>query len=246
MNFQSYKRWISIGLLVAACEIVPQTVKADTVIEADGVMGQSITDEMQSDPAEDYVWLSAGMEVQTLDTLPLLRASSYTDLFLQSSFTTVSDLNGSTYYHDSVYEDMEIFNGIDVSYWQADPVTQKKYKNDKTKWTETGINWAKMHEAGADFALVRAASRDTADASIYEDKCASAHISGAQANKMNVGLYIFSQAINEDEAVEEADYVLNLIDQYGWNIDMPIVIDREAGRQTKRLTNAKLSKAKET
>lgn len=246
MNFQSYKRWISIGLLVAACAIVPQTVKADTVIESDGVMGQSITDEMQSDPAEDYVWLSAGMEVQTLDTLPLLRASSYTDLFLQSSFTTVSDLNGSTYYHDSVYEDMEIFNGIDVSYWQADPVTQKKYKNDKTKWTETGINWAKMHEAGADFAFVRAASRDTADASIYEDKCASAHISGAQANKMNVGLYIFSQAINEDEAVEEADYVLNLIDQYGWNIDMPIVIDREAGRQTKRLTNAKLSKAKET
>ena len=246
MNFQSYKRWISIGLLVAACAIVPQTVKADTVIESDGVMGQSITDEMQSDPAEDYVWLSAGMEVQTLDTLPLLRASSYTDLFLQSSFTTVSDLNGSTYYHDSVYEDMEIFNGIDVSYWQADPVTQKKYKNDKTKWTETGINWAKMHEAGADFAFVRAASRDTADASIYEDKCASAHISGAQANKMNVCLYIFSQAINEDEAVEEADYVLNLIDQYGWNIDMPIVIDREAGRQTKRLTNAKLSKAKET
>ena len=246
MNFQSYKRWISIGLLVAACAIVPQTEKADTVIESDGVMGQSITDEMQSDPAEDYVWLSAGMEVQTLDTLPLLRASSYTDLFLQSSFTTVSDLNGSTYYHDSVYEDMEIFNGIDVSYWQADPVTQKKYKNDKTKWTETGINWAKMHEAGADFAFVRAASRDTADASIYEDKCASAHISGAQANKMNVGLYIFSQAINEDEAVEEADYVLNLIDQYGWNIDMPIVIDREAGRQTKRLTNAKLSKAKET
>lgn len=246
MNFQSYKRWISIGLLVAACAIVPQTVKADTVIESDGVMGQSITDEMQSDPAEDYVWLSAGMEVQTLDTLPLLRASSYTDLFLQSSFTTVSDLNGSTYYHDSVYEDMEIFNGIDVSYWQADPVTQKKYKNDKTKWTETGINWAKMHEAGADFAFVRAASRDTADASIYEDKCASAHISGAQANKMNVGLYIFSQAINEDEAVEEADYVLNLIDQYGWNIDMPIVIDREAGRQTKRLTNAKLSKEKET
>ena len=103
-----------------------------------------------------------------------------------------------------------------------------------------------MHDAGTDFVFVRAASRDTSDASIYEDTTASAHIDGAQANKMNVGLYIFSQAINEDEAVEEADYVLNLIDQYGWNIDMPIVIDREAGRQTKRLTNAKLSKAKET
>ena len=75
LNFQSYKRWMSIGLLVAACAIVPQTVKADTVIESDGVMGQSITDEMQSDPAEDYVWLSAGMEAPAafdVDAMPLL------------------------------------------------------------------------------------------------------------------------------------------------------------------------------
>lgn len=239
MNFQSYKRWISIGLLVAACAIVPQTVKADTVIEADGVMGQSITDEMQSDPAEDYVWLSAGMEAPAafdVDAMPLFKASSYTDLFLESSFTTVSDLNGSTYYHNNTYADYELINGIDVSWWQGGGRGS----------TTSKINWQKMHDAGTDFVFVRAASRDTSDASIYEDTTASAHIDGAQANKMNVGLYIFSQAINEDEAVEEADYVLNLIDQYGWNIDMPIVIDREAGRQTKRLTNAKLSKAKET
>lgn len=239
MNFQSYKRWISTGLLVAACAIVPQTVKADTVIESDGVMGQSITDEMQSDPAEDYVWLSAGMEAPAafdVDAMPLFRASNYTDLFLASSFTTVSDLNGSTYYHNDTYADYELINGIDVSWWQGGGRGSKTSK----------INWQKMHDAGTDFVFVRAASRDTSDASIYEDTTASAHIDGAQANKMNVGLYIFSQAINEDEAVEEADYVLNLIDQYGWNIDMPIVIDREAGRQTKRLTNAKLSKAKET
>lgn len=239
MNFQSYKRWISIGLLVAACAIVPQTVKADTVIESDGVMGQSITDEMQSDPAEDYVWLSAGMEAPAafdVDAMPLFRASNYTDLFLASSFTTVSDLNGSTYYHNDTYADYELINGIDVSWWQGGGRGSKTSK----------INWQKMHDTGTDFVFVRAASRDTSDASIYEDTTASAHIDGAQANKMNVGLYIFSQAINEDEAVEEADYVLNLIDQYGWNIDMPIVIDREAGRQTKRLTNAKLSKAKET
>lgn len=239
MNFQSYKRWISIGLLVAACAIVPQTVKADAVIESDGVMGQSITDEMQTDPAEDYVWLSAGMEAPAafdVDAMPLFRASNYTDLFLASSFTTVSDLNGSTYYHNNTYADYELINGIDVSWWQGGGRGSKTSK----------INWQKMHDAGTDFVFVRAASRDTSDASIYEDTTASAHIDGAQANKMNVGLYIFSQAINEDEAVEEADYVLNLIDQYGWNIDMPIVIDREAGRQTKRLTNAKLSKAKET
>lgn len=242
MIFSRNKRWISVGffaVVAATCVIAPQTAKADVKIEPDGVMGQSVVDETIYDPAEDYVWLSSNIEAPaqfSADDMPMLRAATYTKLFLESSFTTVSDLNNSRYYHDSVYEDCEILNGIDVSWWQGGGKGS----------TTSKINWKKMHAAGADFAFVRAASRDTADGSIYEDTTASAHINGAQANKMNVGLYIFSQAVNSNEAVEEADYVLNLIDQYDWDIDMPIIIDREAGRMTKRLTKAKLSKAKET
>ena len=241
MNFWSTKRGLGVGFLAAvtACVIAPQNVKADVVIEPDGVMGQSIVDETVYDSAEDYAWLSSSLgkpATYSADNLPMLRATAYTDLFMESSFTTVSDLNGSTYYHDSVYEDYELFHGIDVSWWQGGGKGS----------TTSKIDWKKMHAAGADFAFVRAASRDTADGSIYEDTTASAHIKGAQENKMNVGLYIFSQAINAKEAVEEADYVLDLVDKYGWDIDMPIIIDREAGRMTKRLTNAKLSKAKET
>lgn len=242
MIFSRNKRRISVvffAVVAATCVIAPQTAKADVKIEPDGVMGQSVVDETIYDPAEDYVWLSSNIEAPaqfSADDMPMLRAATYTKLFLESSFTTVSDLNNSTYYHDSVYEDCEILNGIDVSWWQGGGKGS----------TTSKINWKKMHAAGADFAFVRAASRDTADGSIYEDTTASAHINGAQANKMNVGLYIFSQAVNSNEAVEEADYVLNLIDQYDWDIDMPIIIDREAGRMTKRLTKAKLSKAKET
>ena len=241
MSFWRDKRWFGVGFLAVAAAgfIAPQTVKADVVIEPDGVMGQSIVDEMTYDPAEDYVWLSKSAdasEVSDLDQIPLLRATAYTDLFLEGSFTTVSDLNGATYYHDVAYEDCELINGIDVSWWQGGGRGSKTSK----------INWQKMHAAGTDFVFVRAASRDTADGSIYEDTTASAHIKGAQDNKMNVGLYIFSQAVNEKEAIEEADYVLKLIDQYGWKIDMPIVMDRESGRETKRLTAAKLSKTKET
>lgn len=242
MIFSRNKGWISVvffAVVAATCVIAPQTAKADVKIEPDGVMGQSVVDETIYDPAEDYVWLSSNIEAPaqfSADDMPMLRAATYTKLFLESSFTTVSDLNNSTYYHDSVYEDCEILNGIDVSWWQGGGKGS----------TTSKINWKKMHAAGADFAFVRAASRDTADGSIYEDTTASAHINGAQANKMNVGLYIFSQAVNSNEAVEEADYVLNLIDQYDWDIDMPIIIDREAGRMTKRLTKAKLTKAKET
>lgn len=241
MKFWKDKRYLCVGFLAAVTVGVaaPQSVKADVVIEPDGVMGQSVADEMAYDPAEDYAWLSGSLEAPAAydpEKIPLLRATAYTDLFLEGSFTTVSDLNNATYYHNAAYEDCELINGIDVSWWQGGGRGSKTSK----------INWKKMHEAGADFVFVRAASRDTADASIYEDTSASAHIKGAQDNQMNVGLYIFSQAVNEKEAIEEADYVLNLIDKYGWSIDMPIVIDRESGRETKRLVNAKLSKAKET
>lgn len=241
MIFWKDKRWFGVGFLavLAAGFVAPQTVKADVVIEPDGVMGQSIVDEMTCDPAEDYAMLSKSADapaVYDLDQIPMLRATTYTNLFLEGSFTTVSDLNNATYYHDIAYEDCELINGVDVSWWQGNG----------RGGTVSNIDWKKIHDAGVDFAFVRAASRDTKDGSIYEDTVASAHIKGARANKVNVGLYIFSQAINAKEAVEEADYVLNLIDQYGWDIDMPIIMDRESGRETKRLTDAKLSKAKET
>ena len=45
------------------------------------------------------------------------------------------------------------------------------------------------------------------------------------------------------KAREEAQYVLDMIDQYGWNVSMPIIMDREAGAN-KRLTAGKLSKTK--
>jgi fibronectin type 3 domain-containing protein len=109
----------------------------------------------------------------------------------------------------------------------------------------TALDWSQIHEAGIDFAFVRVASRDSSDGSLYEDTCADSHIQAALQNDVNVGLYVFSQALTEAEAQEEAEYVLTLAEKYGWKITLPIVIDREAGTY-KRLTAGKLSKAKET
>lgn len=109
----------------------------------------------------------------------------------------------------------------------------------------TALNWEKIHDAGIDFAFVRVASRDTSDGSIYEDTAADSHIQAALENDINVGLYIFSQALTEKEAKQEAEYVLDLADKYGWDVTLPIVIDREKGSHN-RLTGGKLSKAKET
>ena len=231
-------KWIGAGIFAAsllALAVQPQPVKAEE--QLDGVMGQSIEDEMDVVSAQNELnrqILKNATSQLTLDHMPMRGASSYTQAFWGASFTSVSDYTNGTYYHKSDLEDCELFNGIDVSWWQA--------RGKKT----TLIDWSAAHDAGIDFAFVRVASRDTSDGSIYTDTSADSHIQTALANDVNVGLYIFSQAVTEDEAVEEAEYVLDLVDQYNWDVTMPIVMDREAGRTSKKLKAGTLSKAKET
>ena len=160
-------------------------------------------------------------------------STSYTQDFEDNSFTTDGDYTSATYYHRSDYEDYQLINGIDVSWWQA-----------KNK-TTTLLNWEEIHNAGIDFAFVRVGSRDSSSGSIYEDTAADSHIQAALENDINIGLYIFSQALTEKEAREEANFVLNQIDKYDWDVTLPIVIDREKGSYN-RLTAGKLSKTKET
>ncbi len=225
-------------VLSAACVLAPQQLRA-AVPEAqmDGVMGQSIEDETvykDDIPAEDtqYSLLRSAISLLSATSTQALR-TSYTQDFEDNSFTTDGDYTSATYYHRSDYEDYQLINGIDVSWWQA-----------KNK-TTTLLNWEEIHNAGIDFAFVRVGSRDSSSGSIYEDTAADSHIQAALENDINIGLYIFSQALTEKEAREEANFVLNQIDKYDWDVTLPIVIDREKGSYN-RLTAGKLSKTKET
>ena len=225
---------MAAGIILAGlCAFAPQQLKAEVPeAQMDGVMGQSIKEEMEYTVPQQK---DTAVATYSIPALLSATASStgYTDDFLSDSFTTNGKYTSVTYYHKGEYEDAELLQGIDVSWWQA--------KNKQT----TALDWKKIHAAGIDFAFVRAASRDSSAGTIYEDTAADSHIQAALDNDINVGLYIFSQALTEKEAREEANYLLDLIDQYDWDVTMPLVIDREKGSYN-RLTAGKLSKAKET
>lgn len=216
-------------MFAAVCMVAPHTSEA-AIPEAqmDGVMGQSLEDETVYDQGleSDYVMLKSA--IATYAT-----TSSYSESFLSSSFSEIGNYTSATYYHRADYEDYQLLNGIDVSWWQA--------KDKKT----TLLNWEKAHDAGIDFAFVRVGSRDSSDGSIYEDTAADSHVQAALDNDINVGLYIFSQALTEKEAQEEAKFALDQIKKYDWDVTLPIVIDREKGSYN-RLTAGKLFKSKET
>ena len=223
--------------LTVMCMIAPLSLKAQvSEPQMDGVMGQSLKDETiyhdsNTDDSENAKLRSTA---SLFSATPASDAkSAYSQSFLSSSFLTEGAYTNASYYHKAAYKNYQLFHGIDVSWWQA--------QGKKT----TLLDWSKIHDAGIDFAFVRVASRDSKDGSVYEDTAADSHIKAALKNNVNVGLYVFSQALTEKEAQEEAEFLLKQIKKYGWDVTLPLVIDRENGSYN-RLVGGKLSKTKET
>lgn len=97
--------------------------------------------------------------------------------------------------------------GIDVSKWNGD------------------IDWDKVKNAGVDFAIIRVGYRGSVTGSLVEDPYFETNMKGAMASGLSVGVYFFTQATNEVEAVEEASAVLALIRKY--KLEYPVYIDTE-------------------
>jgi len=95
---------------------------------------------------------------------------------------------------------------------------------DVSKWNGN-INWAAVKNSGVSFAIIRCGYRGSSTGALIQDPKFYANIKGAQAAGIKVGVYFFTQAVNEVEAVEEASMVLNMISGYG--LQMPVYIDTE-------------------
>ena len=88
------------------------------------------------------------------------------------------------------------------------------------------IDWNLVAQDGVEFAFIRVGNRGyAAEGILKEDEYFAANIKGAQAAGIKVGVYFYSQAITEEEALEEADFVLERIAPY--QLDCPVVLDLE-------------------
>lgn len=99
--------------------------------------------------------------------------------------------------------------GIDVSEFQGEE-----------------IDWNKVKESGIEFAVVRIGYRAYGESGeLVPDAMYETNIKGASEAGLIVGVYFFSQAVNETEAKEEAEFVLEMIESY--KIHGPVVYDTE-------------------
>lgn len=151
-------------------------------------------------------------EVETFDFLDV-HGNSYTATILQdipmhnydySRLDTSSDLY--TYSNEDGTVTSTI--GIDVSKYQGE------------------IDWKQVKEYGIDFVIIRLGYRGySEEGNLAVDEYYETNIQGALDAGLEVGVYFFSQAITNEEALEEAEFVLDYIENY--DITMPVVFDTE-------------------
>lgn len=88
------------------------------------------------------------------------------------------------------------------------------------------IDWNAVKNAGVNYVIIRCGYRGSATGVLVEDEKFRSNIQGAQAAGLKVGIYFFSQAVNEREAIEEASLTIDLIRKY--KITYPVYMDVEA------------------
>ena len=106
-------------------------------------------------------------------------------------------------------ENYTVRRGIDVSEFQGK------------------IDWEKVKKEGYDFVFVRAGHRTFHTGSLEKDTRAIKNLTRAEEAGLDVGVYVFSQAVSIKEAIEEAELCLDVIEESGVEITLPVVFDPE-------------------
>ncbi len=194
----------------AVVEIVPEVqnedeiraaVKAELLADLKEKMlsGEGAVAMLRDYFPDEIVYLSAG-EYRFFPILESLKKHPYADLTL-----TVDETTGQFMTYQ---DDMEVAKfGIDVSYHQGE------------------IDWELVREEGVNFAIIRLGFRGYESGKLVIDEKYLENIAGANAAGIDAGVYFYTQAISVEEAVEEADYVIENLE--GYELSMPIVFDIE-------------------
>lgn len=87
------------------------------------------------------------------------------------------------------------------------------------------IDWNAVKAAGVDYAIIRVGYRGYGTGRLVQDVCFDQNMRGAINAGIRVGAYIVTQAVNTEEAVEEASFIVEKC--RGYNVTLPLAIDVE-------------------
>ena len=143
--------------------------------------------------------------------------------------------NGRLYYYNSAGQPVSGLKNIDGKLYFFDGTGAKaRALGIDVSYFNSAIDWNAVKAAGIDFAIIRVAGRTWEKGILFEDgdsyrqgKNGGFYLQGAKAAGLQVGVYVYSNAINTNEAVEEASLALEIVRKSGIELDMPIYFDYE-------------------
>ena len=150
------------------------------------------------------------------------------------------DVTGVTFLYDG--KQIPVYEGVERSrlyegdfYWEEDRLVyiggdfETRFGIDVSAYqnraTQGGIDWEAVRRDGVDFAMIRIGLRGTSTGAIHADEYYSENIKGAIDAGIETGVYFFAQAITVEEAIEEAEFVLKLLEDH--EINGPVAYDWE-------------------
>ena len=144
-------------------------------------------------------------------------------------YTGWQTIDGKTYYYDADGKKVtgeQVIQGAKYNF-DSEGVLSTASGNmgiDVSKWNGV-IDWNAVKNSGVSYVIIRCGYRGSTTGALIEDPMFRSNIQGASAAGLKVGIYFFTQAVNEVEAVEEASMVAGLI--AGHQISYPVFLDVE-------------------
>ena len=160
-----------------------------------------------------------------------LKDYASTDTFYTSpQYTGWRTDGGKVYYYDANHNKItgnQVIGGVMYTFGGDGALSQSSGNRgiDVSKY-QGNIDWGAVAASGINFAIIRVGYRGSSSGALVQDPNFKKNISGATKAGIKVGLYFFTQAVNEAEAVEEASMAMSLAS--GYKVTYPIFIDTES------------------
>ena len=160
-----------------------------------------------------------------------LKDYASTDAFYTSpQYTGWRTDGGKVYYYDANHNKItgnQVIGGVMYTFGGDGALSQSSGNRgiDVSKY-QGNIDWGAVAASGINFAIIRVGYRGSSSGALVQDPNFKKNISGATKAGIKVGLYFFTQAVNEAEAVEEASMAMSLAS--GYKVTYPIFIDTES------------------
>lgn len=112
----------------------------------------------------------------------------------------------------------------------------KKYTENGKKISYVGIdiskhngsvNFRSLKAAGIDYVMLRLGARGYSTGQLSLDDNFVENIEAAVEAGLDIGIYFYSQAINQEEAVQEVNFIVQNLEPYRANITYPVAFDME-------------------